>query len=107
MPGTYVYGVVGSGFGLRLPDGGIEGSPVELVRQGDLAALTSHLHRDRVSGTRKNLSAHAAVLEGIAAQTTVLPMRFGVILPSAHAVTEELLRSRSTKLRGLLDRLEG
>src|SRR5438876_998466 len=107
MGGTYVYGVVGSGSSIRLPEGGIEAAPVELVEEGQLSAVTSDLSRDRVAGSRKNLSAHASVLEQIAAQDTVLPMRFGMILPSARNVREGLLRGRSTVLRGLLARLDG
>lgn len=60
-----------------------------------------------MAGTRQNLSAHAALLEEVAAETTVLPMRFGVILPDPGAVRDEILRSRYPLLDDLLEKLDG
>ncbi|MQA83582.1 MAG: gas vesicle protein GvpFL [Streptosporangiales bacterium] len=91
--GCYVYGVVPST--AALPDGlrGVGDSPgtVRLVRHGGLAAAVSDVSQDRPLGSRHDLLAHQRVLDTLMTASTVLPMRFGVVLGDAEAVTSDLL----------------
>jgi hypothetical protein len=92
-PGTacYVYGVVPAD--TAPPEGltGTEGSEVSLVRYGDLAAVVSEIAPEGPLGTREDLLAHERVVESLAAQTTMLPLRFGAVVTSADAVVDEML----------------
>lgn len=95
--GSYVYGILRSG--QRIPDG-LEGidtgseageSGLGLVSSGPLAAVVSDVAVDRPLGTRQHLLAHERVLNAIAVETAVLPMRFGGVLTDDDAVRTELL----------------
>lgn len=96
--GSYVYGIIPAG--TRIPDG-LEplpgragedgGSGLGLVTHDRLAAVVSDIAVGRALGTRKDLMAHEAVLNGIAQETTVLPMRFGAVVTDDDAVADELL----------------
>jgi hypothetical protein len=87
----YVYGIVSAD--TELPEGlsGTDGGEVRLVRHGDLAAVVSELLPDGPLGTRDDLLAHERVVESLAAETTVLPLRFGAVVRTADAVVDELL----------------
>lgn len=93
--GSYIYGIIPAG--TRIPEGldpvpgaGAEGG-LGLVTHGRIAAVVSDVPVDRALGTRKDLMAHEAVLNAIAAETTVLPMRFGAVVTDDDAVADELL----------------
>src|SRR3954454_12470642 len=102
----YVYGVLRADEGLRLPSEGVAGRPVTCVSHGDLAALVSDL-RERVRPSRRNVMAHSEVLQALVAQNDVLPMQFGVVMPDADAVRDELLVAHGDDLRAELDALTG
>jgi hypothetical protein len=95
--GSYVYGILHSG--QRIPDDidpvppGAEGAEhgLGLVSSGPLAAVVSDISTDRPLGRREDLLAHERVLNAIAAQVPVLPMRFGAVVSDDDAVREELL----------------
>ncbi|MDL5156967.1 GvpL/GvpF family gas vesicle protein [Actinomycetospora termitidis] len=95
--GSYVYGILRSG--QRIPedleavDTGSESgeSGLGLVSSGPLAAVISDVAVDRPLGTRQHLLAHERVLNAIAADAAVLPMRFGAVLTDDDAVRAELL----------------
>jgi hypothetical protein len=111
MPGTalacYVYGVIRAG--TRLPEDlhGIADDEVSLVRYGDLAAAVSPVHPERPLGTRDDLLAHEAVVEALADDTTVLPLRFGAVVTTADALVEEMLVPYHDWFAGVLDDLTG
>jgi hypothetical protein len=115
---TYLYGIVAAAAkskSLKLPDTGVGNppAPVRLVRRRDLAALASdvaddyHPESDGLRGMRRDMRAHAAVLNKVIESVTVLPFRFGVVFPDDESVLDRLLRPRATQLLEYLDYLEG
>src|SRR5918999_12836 len=78
---TYVYGLIASD--TELPDG-LEGlgpsGKVSKIAHGEVAAIVSDVPVDRPLGMRKDLLAHEAVVDAVAASSTVLPMRFPAVV---------------------------
>jgi hypothetical protein len=107
--GRYVYGVVRPADALSISSPGVGdgGTPVGVVSHGDLGALVSPFGGEVVKANRRNLTAHSDVLQEALEATTVVPMRFGVVMPSEQAVVEELLRARHDELGRLLDSVAG
>jgi hypothetical protein len=95
----YVYGIVRKG---RLPQR-LMRRGLRVVTSGDVAALVAALDQSLVEATRRNLLAHADVVEDAFAWTTILPMRFGVVADDAAAVREEILEPNRGELERLLD----
>lgn len=103
---SHVYGVIDSK--ARLPDGltGRLARPVRRVEGDGLAVLVSDVEEDaRVR--RADLLAHAHLLEAVAADTTVVPVRFGVIVPDDDTVRAEFLVNQHDHLVGLLQAFDG
>src|SRR4051794_36131474 len=105
MSGTYVYGVTSAATQASLGSGGVEGRPVRKIERGPLAALVGDAPAGPIKATRRNLMAHSEVLQAAVAGGCVLPMRFGVVMPSDEAVSDELLGERADVLREQLDAL--
>jgi hypothetical protein len=105
---VYVYGVVPGGEAVEITTEGIEGAGrARLVRHDGMAALVADVPPDPIPTTRRNLNAHAEVLAEGARQTTVLPMRFGVVFPDERRIVDEFLRPSGGELASLLDRFQG
>jgi hypothetical protein len=87
----YVYGIVSAD--ARLPEGltGTGGGEVSLVRHGDLAGVVSEMPTDDALGTREDLLAHEGVVAALAADHTIVPLRFGAVVTTADAVVDEML----------------
>jgi hypothetical protein len=106
---TYVYGVLSGA--PRIPDGtegvGDPGAPVRLVRGGPLSALVSDVEPGPHRATRRDLARHLEVLQEVGSEVTLVPLRFGTIMPSDDAVRDELLVARRPALERLLERLGG
>lgn len=103
----YVYGVVrarGSSPGMVH---GINHEPVALVKSEGLAALTSDVPDELLEAGRDELLTHTRVLEKALEGGTVLPMRFGVVMPHDQAVRDELLARYHSELEAQLDEMEG
>jgi hypothetical protein len=107
--GTWVYGVVPAGASLDelerrrddLPD-------VWIVESGDLGAVVGPLPEQDEKGTRDRALAHAHVLEAAAADTSVVPFRFGTIADGGDdVVASALLEARHDEFARLLERVEG
>jgi hypothetical protein len=107
MSALYVYGVMRAEQGPPPSRSGVWESPVDLVEDGPLAALVSEVPDASVPGRAKNLTAHTEVLRAAMDTGTVLPMRFGVVMPDTDAVKRDLLESRSPRLASMLDALDG
>jgi gas vesicle protein GvpL/GvpF len=103
----YVYAIVPAE--AALPEGlsGTDGSELSLLRHGDLAAVVSEVSGDRPLGTREDLLAHEVVVESLATETTVLPMRFGAVVRTADAVVDELMAPYHDWFSGALAELTG
>jgi hypothetical protein len=104
----YVYGIVPAQWqpdadGVR----GLDDTPVDVVRHGDVAAVMGHVNVDRPPGRRAELVAHSRVLDSVAASSAVIPVRFGSFMPSPTAVAEELLEPNHDRFAALLADLAG
>src|SRR3954467_4639026 len=97
---AYVYGVTRAGAIERSPGEGIDGQLVEVGTHGGLAALASDAPKVPVKTSRRNLMAHSRVLQSVITETCVLPMQFGVVMPSREAVEEELLTANEGLVLG-------
>ena len=108
---VYLYGLVRDP-DEAMPDAiegldGVRDEPVRLVPHRGLAALVSAAPGDLASGRKRDLLAHARVLEQVSAATTVLPMQFGMTLADQQAVIDELLEDDHQRWVALLARFTG
>ena len=103
----YVYGVVRASSKARSKDKGIYGKPVRVVATESLGALTSDAPEGRLEAGRDELLTHSRVLESALKRGTVLPMRFGVVMPGESAVRDELLTAHREQLEAQLDEMTG
>jgi hypothetical protein len=103
----WVYAVVPAGF--EVPEGltGIDGAAVELVIEGDLAALVSPIVLERPAGRRADLLAHAAVVDAAAYAGPVVPVQFGSVLADRTAVVDDLLTPNNGTFNEVLTEVQG
>lgn len=106
---VYVYGIVPADVEPEPHATGVGDPPgeVAVVRHGEIAALVSMLESDRPLGTPADLTAHEKLLDGSAAVTPVLPLRFGAVMTDTDAVENELLEANEEEFRAALVELEG
>jgi Gas vesicle synthesis protein GvpL/GvpF len=106
---VYVYGIVPSDVEVEESAQGIGDppAPVEVVHEGDIAALVSVIATDHALGTPEDLQAHAKLLDGTAGVAPVLPLQFGAVMTDEDAVAEELLRGHHDEFAQALKALEG
>ncbi|MEO3814816.1 GvpL/GvpF family gas vesicle protein [Sphaerisporangium sp. B11E5] len=106
---TYLYGILPADVELTPEERGVGDPPgrTALVRHGDVAALVSELRLDRPLGRPQDLVAHQGLLDDVAAEVPVLPMRFGAVMESPEAVAEQLLVPHHDEFRAALEELEG
>lgn len=102
----YVYGVV-RGDGSTPAIKGIAGAPLELVGAGEVAALTSVAPGEYLEAGREELLTHSRVLEATLEQGTVLPMRFGVVVPDDQTLRGRLLEDHHEELLAQLAEMDG
>lgn len=113
--GTYVYGVISSSADrsrFRMHPGvGDPPSRVELICHRSISALVSHIDEDTgvesPRNLRRDMKAHAAVLNEIVTRESVLPFRFGMILPTDQLVISRLLEPYYLRFKKLLEQLDG
>ncbi|MFL5797484.1 MAG: GvpL/GvpF family gas vesicle protein [Actinomycetota bacterium] len=102
----YLYGIVRAGSLADPHTLGLDDEPVEEVAKDGVAAVVSRLS-GVVEATRERLGAHLRVLQELAERTTVLPMRFGMVVPDDDALRERVLAPRKREFLGLLRDLDG
>jgi hypothetical protein len=103
----YVYGVIRPTRKAPPRVRGIGRKQVRIVRADGIGALTSDVPAEELEAGREELLAHARVLEKSLDHGTVLPMRFGVVMPSESAVRDELLDRHRRELEDQLEQMEG
>jgi hypothetical protein len=103
----YVYGVVRARRGSRQRLRGINDEPVRVVAHDGIGALASDVPEGPLEAGRDELLAHSRVLERALEKGVVLPMRFGMVMPTEAAIREDLLGAHSDELRRQLDEMEG
>jgi hypothetical protein len=107
--GVYVYGIVPGDVEIEPGTAGVGDPPGEVraVRYRDLTALVSDVDLDRPLGRAEDLFTHEELLDTSAADVAVLPLRFGAVLASDHAVTEEVLSPHYDEFAAALRQLDG
>jgi hypothetical protein len=104
----YVYGIVPADASLEEIEASAGmGSGVRLVTEGAVGALVETIDPEQPLGRRKDLLAHSTVLNAMAAQGPVLPMRFGSVVADEEAVVEELLRPQHDHFAEMLEGVRG
>ncbi|MEX1177229.1 MAG: GvpL/GvpF family gas vesicle protein [Nitriliruptor sp.] len=83
------------------------GGDVELIVHEDLAAVVRPAPDGEVLPSRANLLAHTSVLEALAAETTVLPMRFGMVVEGEQQLVDGFLAPQQAQLVAALEQLRG
>ncbi|QNN51541.1 GvpL/GvpF family gas vesicle protein [Nocardioides mesophilus] len=105
MP-VHLYGVVAAG--PSPPQGlvGLEGRPVRWIGDDHLKVAAGDVE-EGARVRRAHLLAHAHVLERLAAQMSVVPVRFAMVLPDDATVRSEVLEARRAHLTELLQAFDG
>jgi len=105
---TYVYGLIRAEdhHPVSAPAVGDPSQPVAIISSGGIAALVSAIDQAEIMPTRRQMLAHTKVLEVAMADRPVLPMRFGVIVPTAETLLQ-VIGPRSQELRALLGQIDG
>src|SRR5690242_8412214 len=103
----YVYGVIRPTRKAPPRVRGIGRKQVRIVRADGLGALTSDVPAGDLQAGKDELLAHSRVLERAIEHGTVLPMRFGVVMPSESAVRERLLDPHRAELEAQLEEMDG
>ncbi|GAA3823522.1 hypothetical protein GCM10022226_50070 [Sphaerisporangium flaviroseum] len=106
---SYIYGVIPGDVELTPETRGVSDPPgeIRLVRYEDIAAVVSDLHLSRPLGRPQDLMAHQQLLDDVAAEVPVLPLRFGAVMESPEAIVRELLAPHHDEFRAALEDLEG
>lgn len=102
----YVYGIVPADVEVNKHSKGL-GGKVSVKRHEDIAALVSDIATDKPLGKPEDLAMHAKLLDSAAAETPVLPIRFGAVLTDEQAVVDELLSEHHDEFAAALHELEG
>jgi len=98
---AYLYAVIADAQGRTYGDFGIDGSEVYSIPGGQVAAVVSNVGVERVRPERSHLAAHQEVLKKLMAETTPLPMSFGILADSPQAVRNLLSRNQHALLEQL------
>lgn len=103
----YVYCVVDGSTDLPTGLQGLGPSgEVRAVAFGDVAAVVGDVPDGGVGG-RDDLLAHHRVVDALATDVDVVPMRFGAVLPNPEAVVGEFLAPQHDRLTAALGALRG
>ena len=112
MPGpavrrkAYLYAIIAAAQDKVYGGFGIGGRDVYSVSTGNVAAVISDLPGGSVRPERAHLAAHHEVLKRLLAESTPLPMSFGIVAESPAAVRRMLTRNQKA-LAGQLEHLAG
>jgi hypothetical protein len=103
----YLYGIMRAGSRPLLHGDGVSGhTHFRMVDAGRLTGVVSELDT-LPRGTRHDVEAHLRVLQEAMEWGTVLPMRFGVTVPSTEALVDGVLEPTQDAFERILDRLDG
>ncbi|MGQ9926495.1 MAG: GvpL/GvpF family gas vesicle protein [Chloroflexaceae bacterium] len=102
----YLYAIINRPTAPLPPIGGPGERPLQSIAWGDIAAICSHHDGPAPRADVAHLWQHEAVVEGLLANHSVLPVRFGTLLPDEAALTA-LLRERHDRFVAGLSRVAG
>ena len=104
----YVYGIgPASATVPDLEESAAIGDGPRVLADGPVGAVVEAIDPDRPLGRRRDLVAHSGVLNALAVEGPVLPMRFGSVVEGETAVVEDLLRPNQEHFLGLLEQVRG
>jgi hypothetical protein len=108
-PGKYFYCVIRSTEPCEFNTRGIgeQGAVVHTINYKDLAAVVSDSPVIEYDNSRRNMMAHSAVLDEVMRGHNILPVRFGIVAPSAKPISEQMLQRRYAELDNLLRKMDG
>jgi hypothetical protein len=98
---TYLYAVIADAQGRTYGDFGVDGRKVYSIPVGRVAAVVSDVSGEKIRPERSHLAAHQEVLKKLMAETTPLPMSFGILADSPEAVRKMLSRNQPALLEQL------
>jgi hypothetical protein len=104
--GQYLYAIIGGSDKQKWDVCGIDGNAVHTITDGGVSAVASALSYQRIRPERRHLAAHQKVLKRLMEETTLLPMRFGMIADNAGEV-RRLLSLNRERFLAHLDRITG
>ena len=85
---------------------GDEESEVYTIHFRDLAVVVSDSESIWFDSNRRNMLVHTEVTEVVMKEHTLLPVRFGSIMPNEEAIKQDLLESRYSELDDLLVKMD-
>jgi Gas vesicle synthesis protein GvpL/GvpF len=106
---VYLYAIIAGQQDQAYEQFGIDRRRLYTIGAGLVAAVVSDLPDDNVRPERSRLAAHHEALKRLMAETTPLPMSFGVVAGSAVAVRKMLARNQQVlldQLRHVADKVE-
>ncbi|MFE5813018.1 GvpL/GvpF family gas vesicle protein [Streptomyces sp. NPDC056479] len=108
--GVYVYAIVPADAVLPADAGGVGGpaAPLRTISHGRVAAVVSDAPQ-KLRARRRDLLAHQELLQRLAADGPVLPMRFGMVAPDEETVSRQLVdadRGHTAALERVSGRVE-
>ncbi|MFF0267676.1 GvpL/GvpF family gas vesicle protein [Kribbella sp. NPDC004536] len=105
--GRYVYCIAAADLVLPMDLRGVGDQAVGTLPHGELAAVISLVDSDAAHAGRSDLLAHGRVLDTIAQQGPVIPVRFGSVLRCREAVAGDLLVPGHERFVTVLQDLSG
>lgn len=105
----YIYGIIEVAAGKTWPVHAAERWGVETVRQGNIEAVIREVEDEAVKAGKDEILHHEEVIELVMGQQTILPARFGTVLPDTRAVIAVLKKYYSRfqdLLKELADKVE-
>ena len=97
----YLYAIIAGGEDRAYETAGIDQKKLYSISTGHIAAVVSDVAGENVRPERARLAAHHQVLKNLMAESTPLPMSFGIVADSPTAVRRMLSRNQEV----LLDQL--
>jgi hypothetical protein len=104
--GWYVYGIVRGPVELPAVPG-MDGGPLEFVADDDLSAVVTEVTVERPRGRRRDLISHSDVLNALAKDHDVVPLRFGTVVTDPESIVTEVLAERRPLVADVLARTAG
>ena len=106
--GLHVYGFIPADRVFTVDAKGVSAGGVRCIAEGQIAAIIGPASPDDYIGSRRELTAHTAVLEEALGKTgAVAPARFGQIAPDEDAVRSDAIGAKADVLSRLLGEVDG
>ncbi|MEO1590978.1 MAG: GvpL/GvpF family gas vesicle protein [Cyanobacteria bacterium J06632_22] len=107
--GLYLYGIFPQPGPATDDLVGLDKQPVRSHVMSDFTILYSEAQKPKYLTSRRNLLSHERVLEAAmaAGHRTLLPLQFGLVIPTWDAVKDDLVEPYQDSLNSLLHKLDG